>query len=80
MGVDAPDGAIWDVARDQARTIMTKDRDFATWVAARRAGPQVVWIRLGNTTTRTLLAWLSPRWAMVETRLREGVHLVELRA
>jgi len=79
-GLDGPDSTIWDLAREQDRTIITKDRDFAIWASARRTGPQVVWIRLGNTTTRALLAWLEPRWTAVEARLDEDVHLVELRA
>ena len=79
-GLDAPDSMIWDLARHQGRTVITKDRDFAIWASARRTGPQVVWIRLGNTTTRALLAWLEPKWPAVEARLDEGVHLVELRA
>ena len=70
-GLDAPDSTIWDLARDQGRAVITKDRDFAIWGSAGRAGP---------TTTRALLAWLEPRWRAVEARPYEGVHLVELRA
>lgn len=77
-GVDVSDGKIWEIARREASIIVTKDRDFAIWAAARRKGPQVVWIRLGNATSRNLLTWLEPRWPEIELRLREQVHLVEV--
>ncbi len=77
-GLAVDDAAIWDLARRDGRVIMTKDRDFATWAAARRSGPQVVWIRLGNATRRVLEAWLEPRWPEISQRLEEGVHLIEV--
>ncbi|MFC5371480.1 DUF5615 family PIN-like protein [Brevundimonas faecalis] len=80
VGVDASDEAIWDAAKAESRIIVTKDRDFAVWVSARRNGPQVVWIRLGNATTRSLIAWLTLRWLSIQDRLAEGAHLIEVRA
>lgn len=77
-GVSVSDGMIWEIARRDNRTIVTKDRDFAIWVAARRNGPQVVWIRLGNSTSRNLLTWLEPRWPEIESRLCEQIHLIEV--
>ncbi|WP_298742851.1 DUF5615 family PIN-like protein [uncultured Brevundimonas sp.] len=78
VGPAVDDAVIWDIARRDGRVIVTKDRDFATWAATRRAGPQVVWIRLGNATRRVLAEWLEPRWPEIERRLGEGVHLVEV--
>lgn len=80
VGLDAPDSALWDIARREGRIIVTKDRDFAIWASARRTGPQVVWLRLGNATTRSLLKWLEPLWPSIQSRLEEGAHLVEVRA
>jgi len=77
-GSGVTDAAIRDMARREESIIITKDRDFAIWAAARRDGPQVVWIRLGNATSRNLLAWLEPRWLEIETRLHERVHLIEV--
>ena len=77
-GAAAKDGAIWDRARDEDWIIVTKDRDFAVWVTARRAGPAVVWIRLGNATTDVLTRWLEPRWPKVERRLSQNARLVEV--
>ena len=80
LSVDAPDDAIWRLARSERRIILTKDRDFALWAADRRQGPQIVWLRLGNATRRALLDWLQPKWPQVEQHLSEGVHLIEVRA
>lgn len=80
LAVGAPDQAIWTLARNEARVIVTKDRDFAIWASDRREGPQVVWLRLGNATRRVLIEWLAPKWPLVEQRLLDGVHLVEVRA
>ena len=77
-GLGVTDAAIWETARREERVIVTKDRDFAIWAAARRQGPQVVWIRLGNATSGSLLSWLEPRWLEIETRLEEQVHLIEV--
>jgi predicted nuclease of predicted toxin-antitoxin system len=77
-GVGVSDATIWDIARREGRIIVTKDRDFAIWASARRNGPQVVWVRLGNATRQNLLDWLEPRWPEIEARLREQIHLIEV--
>ncbi|GAW40918.1 hypothetical protein SH203_01320 [Brevundimonas sp. SH203] len=80
LSLDASDDDIWRLARTERRIIVTKDRDFALWASDRREGPQVVWLRIGNATTRSLLIWLTPKWPLIQDRLNEGVHLIEVRA
>ena len=58
---------------------MSKDEDFAEWVRRGRPGPEVVWLRIGNSTRHELLAWIAPRWPSVMARLQEGARLVEVR-
>ena len=77
-GLGVTDAEIWDLARKDSSIIVTKDRDFAIWARARRQGPQVVWIRLGNASWTNLHAWLEPRWNEIEFHLREGARLVEV--
>lgn len=77
-GLGASDALVWEIAARDGCVIVTKDRDFAIWAGARRSGPQVVWIRLGNATRARLISWLEPRWVEIEARLIEGVHLVEV--
>jgi hypothetical protein len=39
----------------------------------------VVWLRIGNTSNRALLAWLLPLWHEVISRIACGDNLVEVR-
>ena len=80
MSLNASDQDIWSAAAHQKRTIITKDRDLAIWASERRAGAQVVWLRLANATTPALIEWLEPRLPEIEARLSDGVHLIEVRA
>jgi predicted nuclease of predicted toxin-antitoxin system len=75
----AKDNPIWQHAQGQGAVIVSKDEDFAEWVRRGRPGPAVVWLRLGNSTRRELITWISPRWPAVTTRLQEGARLVEVR-
>ena len=47
----AEDGAIWDHARQNGFTLVTKDRDFSQLCALHGAPPKVVWLRVGNRAT-----------------------------
>ncbi len=75
----AKDNPIWLRAQQDGSLIVTKDEDYAEWVRRGRAGPSVVWIRVGNCSRRTLLAWIAPLWPTVIRRLEEGARLVEVR-
>lgn len=75
----AKDNPIWQHALTQGAVIVSKDEDFAEWVRRGRPGPAVVWLCLGNSTRRELLAWISTRWPRVLIRLQEGARLVEVR-
>jgi predicted nuclease of predicted toxin-antitoxin system len=48
----ADDIVIWQFARDNNYTIVTKDSDFNDVVTLRGVPPKVVWLRIGNSTTR----------------------------
>ena len=41
-------------AENESLVIVTKDRDFADLVTARGHGPKVIWLQLGNTSTREI--------------------------
>lgn len=76
---DAPDGDIWRAALDRGATIITKDADFADRRGAAASGPQVVWLRIGNSTAPELLAWLDKSWSRVESALKNGRAVIEVR-
>jgi predicted nuclease of predicted toxin-antitoxin system len=73
------DTLIWRYAQDHGAVVMTKDEDFAEWVRRGRAGPAVVWLRLGNSSKRSLLVWLEPLLPAIVRQLEAGDPLVEVR-
>jgi len=75
---DADDALIWSFAESTGATIVTKDEDFAL-LAARTAGPTVLWVRSGNLVNRLLLARLEQAWPEIEGYFAAGANLVELR-
>jgi predicted nuclease of predicted toxin-antitoxin system len=49
----ASDRQIWECAFAQGAALITKDEDFVTMRAlSRGGGPAIVWVRVGNSTTR----------------------------
>jgi predicted nuclease of predicted toxin-antitoxin system len=50
----AADQAVWDYARDHGFAIASKDADFRQRSFLFGAPPKVVWIRLGNCSTRDM--------------------------
>ena len=73
------DNPVWQYATDHNAVVITKDEDYAEWVRRGRSGPQVLWIRLGNSTTRELINWLAPLFPIALRQIEKGVRLVELR-
>lgn len=54
-GLDqADDIDIWLFAQQNGFTIVTKDADFNDVTALRGAPPKVIWIRVGNCTTKDI--------------------------
>jgi predicted nuclease of predicted toxin-antitoxin system len=53
------DRAIWARAREIDACIVTKDEDFILLQALDRAGPAIVWIRIGNAVRSVLFAALA---------------------
>ena len=48
----ALDEKIWDYARENGFTILTQDSDFSERIALYGHPPKVIWLRLGNVSTR----------------------------
>ncbi|MDX1997049.1 MAG: DUF5615 family PIN-like protein [Thermoanaerobaculia bacterium] len=47
----ADDETLWEVAKQQGFTIVTKDSDFPDMSLVRGFPPQVLWLKCGNTST-----------------------------
>ena len=75
----AEDPAVWTFAQAGAWIVVTKDEDFAERALRSQTGPQVLWLRIGNSTNRSLLAWLEPLLPGAVKDLQSGHRLVELR-
>ena len=50
----AEDSFVWQYARDNDFTIVTKDSDFSELTLLRGFPPKVIWIRIGNCTTKDI--------------------------
>jgi len=51
---EAADATIWDYAVRQGFAIVTKDADFRQRSFLRGYPPKIIWLRLGNCSTRTV--------------------------
>ncbi len=60
-GVGASDQRVWDLAAEQGCVLVSKDEDFHRLSVLRGAPPKVVWLRLGNCTTKALADLLRRR-------------------
>jgi predicted nuclease of predicted toxin-antitoxin system len=74
----ARDRDIWGYALSHGAVLITKDEDFVTMRAFNTKGPAIVWVRLGNTTRRELLAHFSAVQASVFAALERGETIVEI--
>lgn len=62
----ASDRAIWQHARDHGLGIVAKDEDFHRLSVLHGAPPKVIWIRLGNCSTKDIMRLLSERQGDIE--------------
>ncbi|WP_162008648.1 DUF5615 family PIN-like protein [Thermochromatium tepidum] len=54
-GDGTTDAETWTRASDTAAIILTKDEDFSVRALCEPGGPQIVWVRVGNTRRAALL-------------------------
>jgi predicted nuclease of predicted toxin-antitoxin system len=76
--MEATDQAIWARAGETGATLITKDQDFVTLLSVAPNGASVVWVRIGNTTRRQLLAWFDRLLPVIEQAIASGERLIEL--
>jgi predicted nuclease of predicted toxin-antitoxin system len=77
--LQAADMPIWDFACDQGCALITKDEDFVAIRLRATDGVTVVWLRIRNSSTKTLLAWFIPRLPEIVALIQTGEPLIELR-
>ena len=74
----ATDDVIAAHALTSGAVIVTKDADFAT-LGRHDARLRVLWVRIRNATAAALWRAVGPRLAEIETALRDGDMLIEVR-
>jgi predicted nuclease of predicted toxin-antitoxin system len=75
LGLLASDLAI--VAHAALGVIVSKDADFVSLLESQNNPPQLLWIRIGNTTNRALFDELDKQWPRIEAELHRGAPIVE---
>lgn len=72
------DTAIWEYAAREGAVIVSKDEDFAQFTLVRSDPVSVVWLRVGNCRTATLLETMNRIWPQIQRELDSGARLVEV--
>jgi len=70
----AADAAIWDYAREQGFTIVSKDNDFRQYAFLHGPPPKVVWLSVGNAGTTAIANLLRSQAGIVRTFDSDPVH------
>ncbi len=60
------DSEIWNYARKNAYTIVTKDADFSNRIIVAEPPPRVIHLRIGNMKLRELIAFIDEKWFAIE--------------
>lgn len=76
---DSDDSPIWSYAVEHQAIIITKDEDFPHRFRQGGIAPVIIWLRIGNSSRRALLQWFEPLLPQIETLIREGERLIEVR-
>jgi len=76
---EANDHTIWAFAISGDWVVVTKDEDFAERAIQAQVGPQILWLRIGNSTNRVLFTWLEPLLPTAIKNLQAGQRIVELK-
>lgn len=74
---NATDGAIWDEAISRSAILVTKDRDFSLLRAAKRQGPIVLWVRVGNIDNRALVRQFMGAMPQIVEAIARGEAVIE---
>ncbi len=78
-GASASDKQIAQFAHQRGAVIVTKDADFAELAEHDPEAPQVLWVRVGNTTKAALLERFEAAFEVVTAELKIGKRVVTLK-
>jgi len=77
-GDGTTDNDVWNRALDTDAVIISKDEDFSLRGMRSADGPQVVWIRTGNTRRTALMQWFAELLPSVLAALDRGERVIEI--
>jgi predicted nuclease of predicted toxin-antitoxin system len=77
-GLRLPDEFIWAYAKENQFVIITKDNDFFDRAILKGSPPQVIFIKVGNCSNKTLFTTLDRFWLHIQNALAQGGALVEV--
>jgi predicted nuclease of predicted toxin-antitoxin system len=70
----ANDSNVWNFAKKEGFTIVTKDNDFNNLVAFFGFPPKVIWIRRGNCTTKDIKELLNSNIEMIRAFISDATN------
>jgi predicted nuclease of predicted toxin-antitoxin system len=73
----ATDRQIWGEATSRSAVLVTKDRDFPILRSASDDGPVILWVRVGNTDNRTLIAQILSALQVIIAAVERGETVIE---
>lgn len=74
-----PDHSLWEEAIVEGRIMVSKDADFFQFATRPGDAGRLLWLRLGNCRTPTLIATLGSLWPSIQTAFENGQSIVEVR-
>jgi len=72
----AADPEIWFHARTHGFIVVTKDKDIAEFAVLKGAPPKVVWLRMGNCSTRAVEAALRENFEKISALAEHAERIV----
>lgn len=75
---DADDLFVWEYARDNDYIIVTKDEDFSFLSRLNGFPPKVIWLKIGNCTTKDIEQLLVTNLDDIRATLSEDVGIVSV--
>jgi predicted nuclease of predicted toxin-antitoxin system len=76
--METSDRDIWRWAKQSNSIIISKDEDFVILHSVDEKPLPLIWVRVGNTRRKELLAWFERLLPMIEEKIASGELLVEL--
>ncbi|MFO8027615.1 MAG: DUF5615 family PIN-like protein [Opitutales bacterium] len=74
----ADDLALWRLAGDESRIMISKDGDFFILAMRPKDDGRLLWLRMGNCRTADLLSLLNRRWSDIVQAFEDGQQIVEV--